>query len=124
MYRARIALAIFLILAGLLGMARPPVTIHGAGSLTLPPGFVDETVVSGLTTPRACGFAPDGRIFIAERGRASSNDINFASIRVFKNGALLPQRAISFDVCGDGERGFLGMALDPNFASNGYMYVY
>src|SRR5579859_1264279 len=104
------------------GPARP---VKAAGPLTgLPAGFVDETVVSGLWSPRDFVFTPDGRILFAERGSDTSSDINFASIRVFKNGGLLPQRAITFHVCGDGERGFLGLALDPNFALNGYIYVY
>ena len=95
-----------------------------AGGLTLPAGFVDEVVIPGLLSPRDFVFTPDGRILIAERGSASSSDINVASIRVFKNGALLPDRAVTLDVCGDGERGLLGLALDPNFSSNGYLYVY
>jgi len=114
-------LALFAALAAAIG---PQATVRGAGPLTLPPDFVDETVVGGLLNPRAFVFAPDGRIFIAERGSATSQEINFASIRGFKNGALLPTRAIAFDVCGDGERGFLGIALDPDFSSNGYIYVY
>ncbi|MEO8613035.1 MAG: PQQ-dependent sugar dehydrogenase [Chloroflexota bacterium] len=98
--------------------------VLAASRLTLPPGFVDELVVDGLFSPRAFVFAPDGRIFIAERGNASSDDQNFASIRVFKNGTLLPTRALELNTCGDSERGFLGLALDPNFANNGYVYIY
>ncbi len=90
----------------------------------LPPGFVDEAVVTGLWSPRAFAFTPDGRILFAERGSSASSDLNFASIRVYKNAVLLPTRAITFQVCGDGERGFLGLALDPNFSLNGYVYVY
>ena len=110
-----------LILAG--GLP-PRQQASAAGGLTLPSGFVDEVVIPGLLSPRDFVFTPDGRILIAERGSASSSDINVASIRVFKNGALLPTRAVSLDVCGDGERGLLGLALDPNFSSNGYLYVY
>jgi len=33
----------------------------------MPPGFSDTTVVSGLTFPTAVRFAPDGRIFVAEK---------------------------------------------------------
>ena len=88
------------LLAGRLGSAGAANPLTG-----LPPGFVDETVVTGLWSPRAFVFTPDGRLLFAERGSASSTDLNFASIRVFKNGALLPTRAITFNVCGDGERG-------------------
>jgi glucose/arabinose dehydrogenase len=121
----RSLLVLFCLLAGsdMTRFESVPV-VHGSNPLVLPPGFVDETIVSGLLSPRAFAFTPDGRILIAERGSETSADINFASIRVFKNGALLTARAITFNVCGDGERGFLGMALDPNFGTNGYLYVY
>ena len=98
--------------------------VQAVPPLNLPPGFNDEVVVDGLLAPRAFAFAPDGRLFILERGSATSNDINFASLRIFKNGALLPQRALTVNTCGDSERGLLGIALDPNFASNGYIYLY
>ena len=106
------------------GGVAPGASVQAATSLTLPAGFIDETVVGGLSSPRAFAFTPDGRILIAERGSAASMDINFASIRVFKNGALLDTRAVTLDVCGDGERGFLGLAIDPNFSTNGYVYMY
>ena len=92
--------------------------------LTLPVGFVDEPVITNLNPPRAFAFAPDGRIFITEAGSATSDDINQASIRVYANGQLLPDRAITLNVCGDGERGLLGLAVDPDFVHTGYIYVY
>lgn len=98
--------------------------VSAAGNFTLPAGFVDESAYMGLLAPRAFAFMPDGRVLALERGNSSSNDINFASIRVFKNGALLPQRAYTLNVCGDGERGLLGIAVDPNFVSNNYIYVF
>jgi glucose/arabinose dehydrogenase len=91
---------------------------------TVPPGFVDEPYVSGLLSPRTHTWTPDGRMLIVERGSANSNDANFASIRVVKNGTLLSQRAYTRYVCGDGERGFLGLAVDPNFEQNGFLYMY
>ncbi len=91
---------------------------------TLPPGFTDELVVPGLLAPRAFTFLPDGRMLILERGNAASNDQNLASIRVFKNGTLLATRAYSVNTCGDSERGLLGIAVDPAFTNNGYIYIY
>src|SRR3954469_13700021 len=66
--------------------------------LILPNGFADETAIGGLLAPRAFAFAPDGRVLIVERGSASSTDINFGSVRVFKNGALLPTRALTINI--------------------------
>src|SRR5262245_13608505 len=103
---------------------RGSVSAAGVTPLTLPAGFVDESAIGGLLAPRAFAFAPDGRTFILERGRATSNDVTFASVRVFKNGTLLPARALTLNICGDGERGLLGIAVDPNFSANGYLYLY
>lgn len=62
-------------------------------------------------------FAPDGRIFVAEQpGR----------LRVIKNGQLLPSPFVDLTRLVDsrGERGLLGVAFDPAFGSNGYVYLY
>jgi glucose/arabinose dehydrogenase len=60
-------------------------------------------------------FAPDGRIFVC---------LQNGSLRVVKNGALLPAPFLSVTVDANGERGLLGVAFDPNFASNNFVYVY
>src|SRR5262245_14266045 len=82
----------------------------------LPPGFQKTTVVAGLAEPTAIAFAPDGRLFVAERGGA---------IRVIEGDELLPQPLIQIAAnSGEGERGLLGLALDPGFASNGWLYAF
>lgn len=133
LYRPRVALparlrfglpagfAFFLFLAVCAGST---VQAQSATPLSLPAGFVDESVIAGLLAPRAAAFAPDGRILVLERGSAATNDQNTASIRVFENGQLLADRALILDVCGDSERGLLGIALDPDFATNGFVYLY
>ena len=65
------------------------------------------------TAPTNFVFAPDGRIFVAQQNGV---------VRVFKNGALLPTPLIDLqDRVNDyWDHGLLGMALDPNFAQNGY----
>ncbi len=60
-------------------------------------------------------FAPDGRLFVCEQG---------GRLRVIKDGALLTQPFLTLSVSSSGERGLLGVAFDPNFASNGFVYVY
>ena len=85
---------------------------HGA---TLPSGFAETRVATGLASPTAMSFAPDGRLFICEQG---------GRLRVVKNGALLSQPFLTLSVNSSGERGLLGVAFDPNFASNGFVYVY
>lgn len=81
----------------------------------LPPGFMEQVVARGLNLPLALDYAPDGRIFIAEKGGA---------VRVIKDGALLPMPFLTIPTTSDQERGLLGLALDPEFAENGYVYMY
>src|SRR4030095_3592132 len=40
------------------------------------------------------------------------------------NGALLATPFVSLTVDANGERGLLGVAFDPNFATNNFVYVY
>src|SRR6185503_19944177 len=85
------------------------------GATALPANFVDSTFVTGLSSPTAMEFAPDGRLFVAEQS---------GTLRVIKNGALLTTPFLSVSVSSSGERGLLGIAFDPNFATNKYVYVY
>lgn len=82
---------------------------------TFPSGFSQVQVVGGLSNPTVFAFAPDGRIFIAEQG---------GRLRVVKNGALLATPFVQLSVNASGERGLIGIVLDPNFATNGYIYLY
>ena len=75
---------------------------------TVPTGFTDSVVASGLTNPTAMAFAPDGRIFVCQQGGA---------LRVIKNGALLATPFVTLTVNASGERGLLGVAFDPNFSA-------
>src|SRR5882762_10228589 len=81
---------------------------------TLPTGFV-ETQISGLSAPTAMDFAPDGRLFVCLQG---------GNLRVIKNGVLLAAPFVSLTVDSAGERGLLGIAFDPNFITNNFLYVY
>ncbi|MGH9873649.1 MAG: PQQ-dependent sugar dehydrogenase [Pyrinomonadaceae bacterium] len=86
--------------------------IHAA---TLPANFTETPFASGFSSPTAMAFAPDGRLFVCQQG---------GQLRVFKNGALLATPFVSLTVDSNGERGLLGVAFDPNFVSNNFVYVY
>jgi len=86
-----------------------------ARAATLPSGFVETRIATGVSSPTAMAFAPDGRLFVAQQGGA---------LRVIRNGALLSQPFLTLSVNSSGERGLLGVAFDPDFASNGFVYVY
>jgi glucose/arabinose dehydrogenase len=80
-----------------------------------PPEPVVEEVLTGLEAPWEVVFAPDGRTFITERPGA---------IRVVEGGELREEPYAALDVREIGEGGQLGLALDPDFEENGYLYAY
>jgi glucose/arabinose dehydrogenase len=93
-----------------------PVTVTVPTSQT--PNFVDDNLIVGLSEPTNIVFAPDGRMFIIERG---------GKIWVTQPNALAvdPTPVLSLtNVWTADERGLLGLELDPNFMTNGYIYVY
>jgi glucose/arabinose dehydrogenase len=82
---------------------------------TLPVGFTESVLSNALTSPTAIAIAPDGRIFVCQQT---------GQLRVIRNGVLLDTPFVSLSVDPTGERGLLGVAFDPNFAINQYVYVY
>ena len=105
----------FSVIAGLLSVLALEKAASGAG--TLPDGFVQGRVTGGLTNPTTMALAPDGRLFVAEQR---------GTLRIVENGRLLqtPFLNIASRVDSEGERGLLGVALDPDFSANNYVYVY
>ena len=77
-----------------------------------------NAVLTGLNFPVSLEFAPDGRIFYNEK--------DTGNIRIIQpNGTLLPDPFATVNpVFNTAEAGLLGVALDPSFASNNYVYVY
>ena len=86
-----------------------------AVAATVPPGFTDTLVAQGMSNPTAMALAPDGRIFVLQQG---------GSVRVIKNGQLLSTPFLTLTVDSQGERGLLGIAFDPAFATNHFIYLY
>ena len=84
---------------------------------TLPPGFSESQWGSAMPGPAtAMAFAPDGRLFVC---------LQSGQVRVIdKDGVLLANPFVTLSVDSNGERGLLGVAFDPNFASNHYVYLY
>ncbi len=77
------------------------------------PAFDISTIVGGLTNPWDIDFLPDGTIIFTER----ANKLN-----VFKDGSIV--QTITFeDAFVRGEGGVLGLAVDPEFNSNKFIYV-
>ena len=88
-------------------------------AVQVPTDFVNETVVSGLNEPVGMSFVPDGRLFVIEQ--------RTAKIRMVVNGHLAATDPVAVvagvNSTGD-ERGLLGIAVDPAWPSQPYVYVY
>ncbi|MDX6636066.1 MAG: hypothetical protein QOF06_2269 [Solirubrobacterales bacterium] len=105
------------IASGLAALVALAVPAGAAAEPALLAGFQDEIVFDGLEQPTNFRFAPDGRVFVAEKpGRikvfdslADTTPTVFADLRG--------------DVYDNGDRGLLGLALDPKF-DEGRPYVY
>ena len=84
---------------------------------TLPTGFRDSVVLSGLVNPTVLQFAPDGRIFVGQKNGV---------IKVFQSltdTSPVTVADLSTKVDDYWDRGLLGMALPPNFPTDPYVYV-
>src|SRR4051812_24711040 len=81
----------------------------------VPAGFTETLVASALSSPTSLDTAHDGRIFIAQQNGA---------IRIVKNDALSAVPFAKLITDSTGERGLLGITLDPDFDNNQYLYVF
>jgi glucose/arabinose dehydrogenase len=77
-------------------------------------GIAVEVVAEDLDTPWALAFAPDGRLFVTERG---------GNIKVVENGQA--RQYVEVDgVTEENESGLLGIALDPEFQTTRHLFIY
>ena len=76
--------------------------------------FKIETLIEGMPQPLEMQFAPDGRIFFIEIG---------GKVKVLHPDTKRVVEAGSLAVFTDQENGLLGMALDPGFAQNHWIYL-
>jgi len=103
------ATAILLLGLPALGLLLQPTPAEARGQL--------QTYMTGLNWPIALAFSPDGRILYAER--------NTGSIRVIDGGMLLATPFYTLaGTATAGERGLLGLALDPGFPTSPWVYAY
>jgi len=94
------------------------VTQSSLKATTLPAGFTEQQVATGLSGTIAIAFSPDGRLFVCEKA---------GRLRVISNGALLstPFLTLNVETVGsNGSNGLLGVAFDPQFSVNGFFYVH
>jgi glucose/arabinose dehydrogenase len=109
-------LASLVILAVVLGLLVPVDAL--AQFTTLPQGFSDQLVVDDVPNPTAIAWLPSGEMLItSQTGRLFRRSANGQNVSELS----LPIGAI----CTNGERGLLGVAVDPNFdRGNPFVYLF
>jgi glucose/arabinose dehydrogenase len=85
-----------------------------SNSQNFPQGF-SQVKVATVYYPTSMDFAPDGRIFCAEKD---------GKVKIVKNGTILGTPFLNISVNAEDERGLSGIVLDPDFSSNHYVYIY
>ncbi len=111
-------------LCALVGAQTQPATrlVHAAvaapteGTESLPTGAFTQTLLGNMVSPIALAFDPQGRLFYTEK--------TTGRVRLFQNNTLQATPVITFSVNSTGERGLLGIAVDPAFNNNHFIYVY
>jgi glucose/arabinose dehydrogenase len=92
-------------------------TSPGSNQASLPSGTKVETYLGNLNFPVDMAWVPGSkRIFFTEK--------NSGRVRVVADGALRSEPCVDLDVANNGERGALGIALDPSWRQNKRLYVY
>ena len=105
------------VVAASLALLLIPLASTEAGAQTLPPGFQESIVFSGLIEPTAFQFASDGRVFVVEKSGLIKvfNNLSDTTPDIF---ADLRTKVYNF-----WDRGLLGLALHPNFPTTPDVYV-
>ncbi|PRY06781.1 putative secreted protein (Por secretion system target) [Pontibacter ummariensis] len=95
----------------LFAMALLPFTALGQ----LPTSFQKVELLTGLTNAVNFEFAPDGRVFIVDR---------YGELLVYKPNTQTTVSAGTISVFRDMEDGLLAIAFDPQFTTNGFVYLH
>jgi glucose/arabinose dehydrogenase len=87
-----------------------------SAAVNVPEGF-DDLPVTNVDRPTALAFTPDGRLLVTTQP---------GQLRVYSEGTPDTTQAldISDKICSNLERGLLGVAVDPDFEANGFVYLY
>lgn len=90
--------------------------VRFGGSQAMPSAFTRNTsFVTGLSSATTFTQLPDGRFLIAQQG---------GTLLVRQSSGAAIGTMLTLPVDSGGERGLLGVTPHPNFASNGFIYVY
>lgn len=105
----------FLLAVACVAVALAPTPVAAS---ELPSGFRDDVVFSGLEEPTNLRFASDGRVFVAEKSGKIEvfDDLDDPTPTLFAD-----LRTQVYDAV---DRGLLGLALDPDFPDEPYVYAF
>jgi glucose/arabinose dehydrogenase len=86
------------------------------GRAAVPAGFTDSLFVN-VPAPTDVAFTPEGRLLVTSQS---------GTLRVFdQGGALVGSQSLpASQICSNSERGLLGVAVDPAYASNRHVYLF
>jgi aldose sugar dehydrogenase len=76
-------------------------------------GFGTEVIAQNLEVPWAIAFLPDDRLIFTERG---------GNVNIIDGGNI--KNVGKINVTANGESGLMGIAVDPDFNQNHYIYLY
>ncbi len=85
-----------------------------SGAFAQDPGFTVGIYASGLSSPTCLAWSPDGRLYVGQKN---------GFVRVYQ-GSTFQTNFVTVQCDTNSERGLLGIAFDPNFTSNHYVYIY
>ncbi len=88
-----------------------------ASAANLPPGFVQELIVTGLNGPMTMAWDPEGHLWIAgQRGNVWRLHLEAHGFEV--------ENVADLDTNTEGERGIIGIAIDPDYLENRHVWMF
>ncbi len=82
---------------------------------TLAPGFAD-TLVANVPAPTAIAALPGGELLVSSQG---------GTLRLVSGGVVRAEPVLTISsLCANSERGLLGIAVDPDYSQNSFIYLY
>ena len=100
-----------------LGLVPPIVAASPASASVLPAGFTDTLVAGALGSVTSVAQLPDGRLVTTSQS---------GQLKVVQNGTATTALDLTATskVCTTGEMGLLSVAVDSQFTTNGYLYLF
>jgi glucose/arabinose dehydrogenase len=109
--RRRVGAILLASLAGLILLAQ----VNAAPAAGAVPAGFQDSLLTSVTSPTDLAFTPNRRLLMTSQPGV---------LRIYKDGATVTALDISAKICSNSERGLLGVAVDPSFSTNKFIYLY